>query len=121
LLLPLRGVAAEPPTGVVASVGKDGSRAGLVDETYVVVFHLVVLERGLEVLVHLHRAVASAAPCADGPHGPIPDPHDGGGGKQPEERVLDLSFAEASLRAGCHECGFGSERWFASERCLREE
>ena len=68
------GVASEPPAWVVAAVGKDGSRAGLVGSALLVGLDAVVLERGQQELADLYRIVTAPAPDADAPDGPVAEP-----------------------------------------------
>jgi hypothetical protein len=73
-LLPLGGVAAQPPAGVVAAVGEDGACAGLVCCALFVGLHSVILEWGEQDVVYLHAVVAAAVPDSDSPDRPVTEP-----------------------------------------------
>jgi hypothetical protein len=73
-VLKFGGVAAEPPAGVVAAVGEEGSCAGLVGGALLVGLDAVVLERREQELAYLHGIVTAAVPYADAPDGPVADP-----------------------------------------------
>ena len=68
------GVAAEPPAGIVAGVGEDGSGAGLGVGALLVGFHAVIFERREQDLVYLDSVIAAAVVDADAPDGPVAEP-----------------------------------------------
>ena len=81
------GMAAEPPAGVGAGVGKDGAGAGLAGRTLRIGLEAAVLKRSEHELGDLHGIVTAAVTDTDAPDGPVAGPEEEGSGEEREEGV----------------------------------